>query len=98
MTLLTSQPTLETWIPASWETFVEVAEYPDSAKLKSYYHNGRMQLQIIAWSISPDGSSRRIEASQVLSGLLLETWVEALRRSRQSNQSVVGAWLMTKFR
>ncbi len=213
MTLLTTQVPLDTWLSTSWEDFVQIADDPTSAKLKSYYHNGRMRiepmstgadhskdhaviifaislfatlrglplnahdgcayrkprmqefqpdasyyvggnvdaipwgtrvvdlnqypipdlvieisdtsiaddkgekrmqyealgipeywivdvqkLQIIAWAIAPDGSSRRIEVSQVLTGLALNVLAEALRRSRQENQSVVGAWLMEQFR
>jgi Uma2 family endonuclease len=213
MTLLATKVPLESWLSATWEEFVQIADDPASAKLKSYYYNGRMRiepmstgadhskdhavilfaanlfatlrgiplnahdgcsyrkvgiqefqpdasyyvgdranaipwgtrvvdldrypvpdlvieisdtslsddkgekriqyeslgiaeywivdvqnLQIIAWAIAPDRSSRRIEVSQVLTGLKLDTLIEALRRSRQENQSVVGAWLMEQFR
>jgi Uma2 family endonuclease len=213
MALQTTHVPLDAWLSASWEDFVQVADNPTSAKLKSYYYNGRMRiepisdgsdhsndhaliifaislfatlrglplnahdgcsyrkprmqefqpdasyyvgdnvdaipwgtrvvdlnqypipdlvieisdtsiaddkgekrlqyealgipeywivdvqnLQIIPWAIAPDGSSRRIEVSQVLTGLPLTTLSEALRRSRQENQSVVGAWLMEQFR
>jgi Uma2 family endonuclease len=213
MALLATQVPLETWLSTTWEEFVQIADDPASAKLKSYYYNGRMRiepmstgsdhsndhaiiifaltlfatiksipimakdgcsyrkigiqefqpdasyyvgehvdaipwgtrvvdlnqylvpdlvieisdssiaddkgekriqyetlgiseywivdvqnLQIIAWAIAPDGSSRRIEVSQVLAGLSLSTLAEALQRSRQENQSAVGAWLMEQFR
>ena len=49
-TLLQLQPLqdtwpLETWHPASWETFVNIADAESSAKLKSYYYDGRMRFE-----------------------------------------------------
>lgn len=45
MTLLQTQVPLETWLPAPWEAFVNIADDPASAKLKGYYHNGRMRFE-----------------------------------------------------
>lgn len=45
MTLLQVKPLLDTWQPASWEEFVSLADNPASAKLKSYYYNGRMRFE-----------------------------------------------------
>jgi Uma2 family endonuclease len=213
MALLATQVSLETWLSATWDEFVQIADDPASAKRKSYYYNGRMRiepmsmgadhskdhaiiifginlfatlrglpinahdgcsyrkvgiqefqpdasyyvgenvdaiswgtrvvdlnqhpvpdlvveisdtsladdksekriqyetigiseywivdvqnLQIIAWAIAPDQSSRPITVSQVLTGLELAIITEALRRSRTENQAVVGAWLMEQFR
>lgn len=53
--------------------------------------------EILAWEIAPDGSSRRIQTSQVLARLDLGLLTETLKRSRQENQSVTLAWLMTQF-
>jgi Uma2 family endonuclease len=66
--------------------------------ISEYWIVDVQKLQIIAWAIAPDGSSRRIETSQVLSGLLLSTLAQALGRSRQDNQSAVGAWLVEQFK
>jgi Uma2 family endonuclease len=49
-TLLQIQPLpetgeLETWRSATWEEFVAIADAPTSAKLKSYYYNGRMRFE-----------------------------------------------------
>ncbi|MCC5644860.1 Uma2 family endonuclease [Nostoc sp. CHAB 5824] len=52
--------------------------------------------QIIAYAIADQGS-RRIRESQVLPGLAMSTLEEALRRSREINQSEVGAWLLNQF-
>jgi Uma2 family endonuclease len=213
MTLLATQVPLETWLSATWDEFVQIADDPASAKRKSYYYKGKMRmepmstgadhskdhaviifainlfatlrglpvnahdgcsyrkvgiqefqpdasyyvgenvdaipwgtrvvdlnrypvpdlvieisdtsladdkgekriqyemlgiaeywivdvqnLQIIAWAIAPDHSSRPITVSQVLTGLELVTIAEAIRRSRTDNQAVVGAWLMEQFR
>jgi Uma2 family endonuclease len=45
MTLLQTQTPLNTWIAASWEEFVAIADAPASAKLKSYYYQGRMRFE-----------------------------------------------------
>ncbi|MCG9893400.1 MAG: hypothetical protein MH252_20295 [Thermosynechococcaceae cyanobacterium MS004] len=50
----------------------------------------------MAYAMSPEGS-HRIEQSQALPDLKIAVLTEALQRSRQSDQSVVGAWLMTQF-
>jgi Uma2 family endonuclease len=67
-------------------------------KISEYRIVDVQNLQIMGWAIAPDGSSRRIEVSQILAGLPLPTLAEALRRSRQENQTVVGTWLMEQFR
>lgn len=43
------------------------------------------------------GGSQRIYCSQILPGLEIALLNEALRRSRESNQSQVGQWLMEQF-
>ncbi|MBW4644907.1 MAG: Uma2 family endonuclease [Goleter apudmare HA4340-LM2] len=213
MTVLQTQIPLDIWLPASWEEFVNIADDPTSAKLKSYYYIGRMRfermstgsdhsndhaliifaisffaanqrlpmtakdgcsyrktglsefqpdasyyigenadaipwgtrvidleqyplpnlvieisdtssaddlgvkrlqyedlgiseywivnvqaMQILAFAIAPDLSIRRIRESQVLPGLQLEILEQALKRSRQENQSATTAWLMEQFR
>jgi Uma2 family endonuclease len=50
--------------------------------------------EIIAFEISPLGGSRRIQVSQVLSGLALDLLAATLKRSRQDDQSTTMAWLM----
>jgi Uma2 family endonuclease len=52
--------------------------------------------QIIAYAIADQGS-KRIRESQVLPGLAIAILEEALRRSREMNQSEVGSWLLRKF-
>jgi Uma2 family endonuclease len=44
-----------------------------------------------------EGGSKRIYVSQALSNLTMAVLEEALQRSRQTDQSQVGAWLMTQF-
>jgi Uma2 family endonuclease len=53
-------------------------------------------VQIMAYSMNLDGS-QRIAQSQVLPDLKIATLDEALRRSRQTDQSAVGSWLMAQF-
>lgn len=52
--------------------------------------------QLFAYTIANQGS-QRIQTSQVLPGLTIATLEEALRRNRETNQSQVGAWLLTQF-
>ncbi|AFZ15397.1 protein of unknown function DUF820 [Crinalium epipsammum PCC 9333] len=52
--------------------------------------------QVIAFAIA-DGGSRRITQSQVLPGLPTATIESALQRSRQTDQTHVGAWLLTQL-
>jgi len=52
--------------------------------------------QILAYAIE-DRGSRRINESQVLPGLGISVLENALCRSRQTDQSQVGAWLLTQF-
>lgn len=54
--------------------------------------------RIIAFAILANGGSKRIAQSQVLPELTISLLNEALRRSRQMNQSEVGAWLLSQMR
>jgi len=56
-----------------------------------------VNIRIIAFTITSAGGSQRITESQVLPGLAISMLVEALQRSRQENQSLVGAWLLSQF-
>lgn len=53
--------------------------------------------QILAYAVADQGS-KRIQVSQELPGLTIAILEEALRRSRETDQSQVGAWLMAQFR
>jgi Uma2 family endonuclease len=54
------------------------------------------QAQVSAFTVA-DRGSKRIQASQVLPGLTMSLLEEALHRSRETNQSQVGAWLLNQF-
>lgn len=45
MSLLQAQPLLNTWLPAPWEEFVQIADDSKSAQLKGYYYDGRMRFE-----------------------------------------------------
>ena len=45
MTLVKTQTPLNTWLPATWEEFINIADDSTSAKLKSYYYIGRMRFE-----------------------------------------------------
>jgi len=53
-------------------------------------------VQIIAFAIE-NGGSRRIYESQVLPGLAISLLNEAFRKTRQTHQSEVIAWLLAQF-
>ena len=53
-------------------------------------------INITAFAIA-DGGSKRISQSQILPGLKLEILTEALRKSRDTNHTEVGSWLMQQF-
>jgi Uma2 family endonuclease len=53
-------------------------------------------IQILACAIADQGS-KRIQVSQVLPGLEIAVLEAALRRSRETDQSQVGAWLLQQF-
>ena len=53
-------------------------------------------IDIKAFSVAGFGS-RRISESVVFPGLTMEVLVEALRRSREQDQSQIGAWLLQQF-
>ena len=54
-------------------------------------------VQILAYAVADQGS-KRIQVSQELPGLTIAILEEALRRSRETDQSQVGAWLLSQFR
>jgi len=53
-------------------------------------------VNVIAFAIENTGS-KRITESQILTGLKIEILTEALQRSRNSNHTEVGSWLMQQF-
>ena len=53
-------------------------------------------VQLLAYAVTNQGS-QRIQESLVLPGLTIAVLEEALRRSRETDQSQVGAWLLTQF-
>lgn len=68
----------------------------EDLKVKEYWIVDVQNVQVIAFAIA-DGGSRRITQSQVLPGLAISLLEDALRRTRQMNQSQVVAWLLAQF-
>lgn len=64
--------------------------------VKEYWILNVQNVQVMAFAIENQGS-RRITESQVLPGLAISLLNDALRRTRQINQSQVGAWLLAQF-
>jgi Uma2 family endonuclease len=52
--------------------------------------------QVLAYAMADQGS-KRIQVSQVLPGFAMSVLEEALHRSRETDQSQVGCWLLTQF-
>ncbi len=65
----------------------------ESLGVKEYWVVDVEKTEITAYVIT-DGGSKPINVSQVLPGLAFTVLEEALRRSRETDQSQVGAWLL----
>jgi len=68
----------------------------ESLGIKEYWIINVETTEIIAYQLEERGSYQ-IQQSQVFSGLTFAILEEALRQSRQADQSVVGQWLMAQF-
>lgn len=68
----------------------------ESFGVKEYWVVDVEKIQITAYAIV-DGGSKLIRVSQVLPGLDFSIIEEALHRSRETDQSQVGAWLLKEF-
>ncbi len=68
----------------------------ESLGVKEYWVVDVEKTQITAYAIV-EGGSKPIRVSQVLPGLDLSIIEEALYRSRETDQSQVGAWLLKQF-
>jgi len=64
--------------------------------VREYWIIDVQNVQLIAFEVQ-NGGSRKIEQSQVFSGLDLALLEEALRRSRQMNHGKVSAWLLSQL-
>ena len=68
----------------------------EDLRVEEYWIVDVQHIQVIAFKIENEGS-RRITQSQVLPGLEIKILTEALNRSRHSNHTEVGAWLLKQF-
>lgn len=68
----------------------------EELKVGEYWIVDVQNVQVIAFAVA-DGGSKRITESQVLPGLAISPLEDALRRTRQMNQTQVGAWLLAQF-
>lgn len=68
----------------------------EDLQIREYWVVDVQNVKVIAFAIK-DGGSKRITESQVLTGLKIEILTEALQRSRNSNHTEVGSWLMQQF-
>lgn len=64
--------------------------------VKEYWIVDVQNVRVMAFKIISSGS-QRIRQSEVLSGLIISILTEALQRSRNSNHTEVGAWLLQQF-
>jgi Uma2 family endonuclease len=71
-------------------------QYED-LRISEYWIVDVKKCQNLAFAIAPDGSSQRIQVSQVISGLALELLEAALNRSRQATQPEAMAWFMQQI-
>ncbi|MBD2081874.1 Uma2 family endonuclease [Leptolyngbya sp. FACHB-17] len=68
----------------------------EDLQVKEYWIFDVRNVRVLAFAIENQGSRRTTE-STVLSNLPIALLQEALQRSRQQNQSQVGAWLLSEF-
>lgn len=68
----------------------------EALEVAEYWVIDVQNAQIIALAIA-DGGSKRITQSQVLPGLAISLLEETLRRSRQMDNTQVGAWLLAQI-
>ena len=68
----------------------------EAMNVSEYWIVDVQNLEIIAFAVR-DGGSRKIDRSQVFSGLAISFLEEALQRSCQTNQGQVYPWLLKKF-
>ncbi|HEY9749993.1 MAG TPA: Uma2 family endonuclease [Allocoleopsis sp.] len=47
MSLLQTQIATNTWVPSTWEEYIQVTDDPAYAKAKGYYDNGRMRIETV---------------------------------------------------
>jgi Uma2 family endonuclease len=71
-------------------------QYED-LRIPEYWIVNVQAMQIVAFAIALDGTTRRIQESRVLPGLRLDILEQALERSRGESQSATSAWLMQQF-
>ena len=68
----------------------------EDLQIAEYWVVDVQSAKVIAFAIENEGS-RRIKESGVLTGLKIEILTEALQRSRNSNHTEVGSWLLEQF-
>ena len=68
----------------------------EDLQVAEYWVVDVQNVRVIAFAIE-DAGSKRITESKVLTGLKIKILTEALQRSRNSNHTEVGSWLMQQF-
>ena len=68
----------------------------EDLQIAEYWVVDVQNVRVIAFAIE-DAGSKRIKESGVLTGLKIEILTEALQRSRNSNHTEVGSWLLEQF-
>ena len=68
----------------------------EDLQVAEYWVVNVQNVRVIAFAIE-DAGSKRITESKVLTGMKIEILTETLQRSRNSNHTEVGAWLMQQF-
>ena len=74
MSQVDTQVQMETWIPMSWEQFVQFTDNPACENVKAYYYDGRMRLEQMAALGNPHSRDHYI----VIAAVTLFTSVRGL--------------------
>ena len=66
----TTQLLTDTWVPATWDEYLQQIEDPACSKAKGYYHNGKMRIEMAPLG-SDHSRDHRIIAPTVKLGLTM---------------------------
>jgi len=75
----------DTWVVATWDEFIQAINDPGCEKAKGYYYEGELRIEML-----PIGPDRASDNTIIL-------FAVNLGRSRQMDNTQVGAWLLEQM-
>ncbi len=80
MTLLQTQIKTNTWIPATWDEYLQILEQPNFTKAKGYYYNQKMRIEM-----SPVGSDHANDHTLIIAAISLFTAIKGIDLNGKDN-------------